>query len=615
MVWNVRGAGSKKFPGIMKDLVKIHKIEILVILEPRISGNTALNVIKKLGFSKYHVVDANGFSGGLWMLWNELVSCIDIVAYSRQSITALVKMNHGDWLFTAVYAHPCPGIRRQLWSYLDGIASASNLPWMIAGDFNELVNNSEKCGGNPFSHRGGLVEWIDRNQLIDLGFIGAQFTWCRQNDNGVLTWERLDRGLSNIDWRHNFPEAFVRHLPRVKSDHCPLLISLQSSHLPCANVKPFRFQAMWLLHPTFRSFVAEKWADCTGNILQITKDLSIALVDWNKDVFGSLFRNKKVLLARIGGIQKALCRRYSPFLVDLEKDLASDYQALLDQEELFWLQKSRNTWLREGDRNTKFFHLSTIIRRRRNKLEGLTNAQGMWTNDKKDMENIIVDYFKTLFAVQTMRYSNADLPQLFPRLGTSELGNLNCDINPQVIKDCLFSIGSLKAPGPDGFPAKFYHDFWDLCQGTFIELIAGCFSSASIPDALNDTLITLVPKVASPSSVSQLRPISLCNTLYKVVSKIIVQKLRPLMQKIVSPAQASFIPGRQIVDNIIVAQEVLHKFRNSKGKKGFIAWKIDLSKAYDRLHWDFIYDVLWEIGIRVRWTLVFGSIPPMVISQ
>ncbi|BFG18452.1 hypothetical protein CerSpe_047260 [Prunus speciosa] len=85
--------------------------------------------------------------------------------------------------------------------------------------------------------------------------------------------------------------------------------------------------------------------------------------------------------------------------------------------------------------------------------------------------------------------------------------------------------------------------------------------------------------------------------MYKVVSKIIVQKLRPFMQKVISPAQASFIPGRQIVDNIIVAQEVLHKFRNSKGKKGFIAWKIDLSKAYDRLHCDFIYDVLWEIGI------------------
>ncbi|BBN67603.1 Polynucleotidyl transferase, ribonuclease H-like superfamily protein [Prunus dulcis] len=340
---------------------------------------------------------------------------------------------------------PLPWHSKPIMELFGWIASASNLPWMIAGDFNELVNNSEKCGGYPISHGSGLVEWIDRNQLIDLGFIGAQ------------------------------------HLPRVKSDHCPLLISLQSSHLPCANVKPFRFQAMWLLHPTFRSFVVDKWAHYIGNILQKTKDLSKALADWNKDVFGCLFRNKKKLLARIGGIHKALYRRHSPFLVDLEKELDSDYQALLDQEELFWLQKSRNTWLKEGDRNTKFFHMSTIIRRRKNKLEGLTNEQ-----------------------------------------------------------------------------------------------------AASIPDALNDTLITLVPEVASPSSVAQLKPISLCNTMYKV--------------KVFSPAQASFIPGRQIVDNIIVSQEVLHKFRNSKGKKGFITWKIDLSKAYDRLHWDFIYDVLWEIG-------------------
>ncbi|CAL9017992.1 unnamed protein product [Prunus brigantina] len=213
----------------------------------------------------------------------------------------------------------------EAWSYLDGIASASNLPWMIAGDFNELVDNSEKCGGNPISHGSGLVEWIDRNQLIDLGFIGAQFTW-------------------------------------VKSDHCPLLISLQSSHLPCANVKPFIFQAMWLMHSTFRSFVVDKWANYFRNILQKTQDLSKALANWNKDVFGCLFRNKKKLLARIGSIRKALCRRHSPFLVDLEKELACDYQALLDQEELFWLQKSRNTWLKKGDRNIKFFHLSTIIR-------------------------------------------------------------------------------------------------------------------------------------------------------------------------------------------------------------------------------------------------------------
>ncbi|CAN6719122.1 unnamed protein product [Malus baccata var. baccata] len=64
------------------------------------------------------------------------------------------------------------------------------------------------------------------------------------------------------------------------------------------------------------------------------------------------------------------------------------------------------------------------------------------------------------------------------------------------------------------------------------------------------------------------------------------------------PTQVSFVPGRQIIDNVIVAQVILHKYRNTKGKKGFIAWKIDLSKAYDRLQWSFIRDVLWEIGLR-----------------
>ncbi|VVA35314.1 PREDICTED: reverse mRNAase, partial [Prunus dulcis] len=121
-----------------------------------------------------------------------------------------------------------------------------------------------------------------------------------------------------------------------------------------------------------------------------------------------------------------------------------------------------------------------------------------------------------------------------------------------------------------------------------------CFNTATLPDHLNETLIALVPKVERPMFMNQLRPISLCNTLYKVVSKILVSRLRPCMTKLVSPNQVSFVPGRQITDNIIVAQEVLHKFKNAKGKKGFIAWKIDLSKAYDRMQWPFIREVLWE---------------------
>lgn len=137
----------------------------------------------------------------------------------------------------------------------------------------------------------------------------------------------------------------------------------------------------------------------------------------------------------------------------------------------------------------------------------------------------------------------------------------------------------------------------NLCGEDVFKLVAKCFDHGHIPDGLGSTLITLVPKVQNPLSMAQFRPISLCNTIYKCITKIIVNRLRPPMGKLVSPCQASFIPGRQITYNIVIAQEVLRTFRRTKGRRGFMAWKIDLAKAYDRLKWSFIITCLKDIRI------------------
>lgn len=82
-----------------------------------------------------------------------------------------------------------------------------------------------------------------------------------------------------------------------------------------------------------------------------------------------------------------------------------------------------------------------------------------------------------------------------------------------------------------------------------------------------------------------------------MITKVIVARIRPFLQKWISPNQVSFVPGRHISDNIMVTQEILHKCRLAKGEKGFIIWKIDLSKAYDKLNWGFIDQVLCELKI------------------
>lgn len=152
----------------------------------------------------------------------------------------------------------------------------------------------------------------------------------------------------------------------------------------------------------------------------------------------------------------------------------------------------------------------------------------------------------------------------------------------------------MKAPGHDGFPALFYQSYWNIYATEVYNVVTDAFLSCSIPDGLNHTIISLIPKVAGPQNMTQFRPISLCTTVYKVISKIIVARIRPIMQYMISPNQVSYVPDRNISDNVMIAQEILFKFRKSTGKKGFFAWKIDLSKAYDRLRWDFIESVLFE---------------------
>ena len=118
------------------------------------------------------------------------------------------------------------------------------------------------------------------------------------------------------------------------------------------------------------------------------------------------------------------------------------------------------------------------------------------------------------------------------------------------------------------------------------------FRDSTIPPHLNETLIILIPKCSGADCLNSFRLISLCNTVYKVVTKIIVKRLRPLLPKLISPLQIASVPGRMGLDNMIITQEIIHSMSLKKGRAGFMAIKIDLEKAYDRLEWHFLRDVL-----------------------
>lgn len=103
------------------------------------------------------------------------------------------------------------------------------------------------------------------------------------------------------------------------------------------------------------------------------------------------------MLARIAGVQRALSLKHDRRLIKLGSKLRHDLDEILDREEVMWYQKSRVEWLKNGDRNTTFFHLSTIARRWKNKITAIKNEIGDWLYEKELVKNHIVNYFTDLF--------------------------------------------------------------------------------------------------------------------------------------------------------------------------------------------------------------------------
>lgn len=165
------------------------------------------------------------------------------------------------------------------------------------------------------------------------------------------------------------------------------------------------------------------------------------------------------------------------------------------------------------------------------------------------------------------------------------------------VKNALFSIHPYKAPGPDGFSACFFHSNWEAVGSVVTKEVQSFFRTGILPDSINETHVRLIPKIQAPKLVSDYRPIALCNVVYKLISKIITIRLKPILNGLISENQSAFVPGRAISDNVLITHEILHYLKNSKAVKHCtMAVKTDMSKAYDRLEWEFIRLVLARMG-------------------
>ena len=332
IVWNCRGALKPNFQRHVRELDRAHNPSIFVVMETRVGGDKAREIIDSLPFDGAILAETVGFAGGIWLMWNSDRVMVEQLASTEQEIHVEVKVLHSNfsWIFSAVYASPRIVERQVLWDNLSRVAGLHSKPWIIAGDFNEPLADVDKFGGRPVSINRSLLfkDCLDKCNMVDMGFSGPRYTWTNRREISSLIQERIDRFFMNPSWCLLYPDAKVTHLTRCHSDHCPVLLETNPSrqmHL----TRPFKFQSFWLSDPAFPNVVKQAWQQ-PRKLNEAIEVFSRQASLWNKNHFGNIFHKKKRVLARLDGVQRALASQPSVSLVTLENQLIRELDVVLE---------------------------------------------------------------------------------------------------------------------------------------------------------------------------------------------------------------------------------------------------------------------------------------------
>ncbi|WRX10499.1 Reverse transcriptase domain - like 10 [Theobroma cacao] len=473
-------------------------------------------------------------------------------------------------------------------------------PWCICGDFNIIKSTEEKIGDNlDYSGMALFIDFINSMELVNLPLSGGLFTW---SDNRAFpTMCHLDRFLVSDDIMLKFPAVIQRVLPRSTSDHNPISLSVNQSDW---GPKPFKLFSHWLENKDFISHLQESWKQIQDFALPNTslfdkiKKLKHSIKAWQEQHHEDDSKRILQLENDIDQMEKvAEQRQLNIFEKANYSALKSDLWKLRLREEQSWLQKSRLKWTQLGDRNTRFFHLTASNRIRVNCIQHL-QCNGFTTDDPNIIKNEVVPHFSNFFKKQDtlkLRQFNCPLNSISPE----QKLQLEAPFTEDEIWNAVQQCDGNKAPGPDGFNMDIFKKQWSIFKTDIISFMAEFFRTGKLNPKFNALFITLVPKVSSPSSIAQYRPISLVGSAYKILAKVLAVKLKSVINSVVGNNQFAFVKGRQILDCSLIANELVYSINKSK-KAGFL-FKADFEKAFDSVDWNYLDFIMKIMGFGAKW--------------
>ena len=544
-----------------------------------------------------HGPPPDGLSGGLALSWKASVQ-LDVLYSSPNIIDTCITSNNKIFFVSYVYGAPRKEERAEFWNKLSELGAQRKEAWLITGDFNDLLNNSEKVGG-PIRWEGSFLafrSFVTQHGIWDLQHSGNSLSWRGVRYSHFIQ-SRLDRAMANVEWSEMFPTGRCEYHRFEGSDHRPVL-TLFDNNLLKKKKGIFRFDRRLRDKPEIRAIVEDTWSTQPADSV-ITKICRVRtkIVEWTK----LQNQNSRALILSSQEQLEAALSDTTP-----DADLISSLQSILDkayvEEEQFWRQRSRIQWLSCGDRNSSFFHSVTRGRRALNKFAVIEDETGTAFFREEQIVQAIESFYQDIFSSRSTGDLSVVREVISPRISPEMNDALIAVPSDVEIKQAVFSINVDKAPGPDGFSADFYQSFWDIIGPDITRDIRDFFASGNLHKRQNETHVWMIPKISGPRKVADYRPIALCNTHYKIIAKILTKRLQPLLSHLISRHQSAFVPGRAISDNVLITHEILYYLRTSAARQRCtMAVKTDMSKAYDRIEWDFLREVMERLGFHSVW--------------
>jgi len=323
------------------------------------------------------------------------------------------------------------------------------------------------------------------------------------------------------------------------------------------------------------------------------KSLKDKIKVWNKDQFGDTLRKYKRIEEELNKMEEESDdRQLTDQQVLARKKLQQDLWEAAQAHESLLRQKARAKWIKEGDCNSRFFHLMINASRRNNCLKGVL-IDGSWIEEPAPVKEEVRRFF-----LQHFQESDYDKPRLdgirFQTIGSHHKDMLVEHFQEKEVKRAVWNCGSDKSPGLDGLNFKFIKQFKHVIKPDFFRFLDEFYANGIFPKGSNASFIALIPKLVDPQVLNDFKPISLIGCTYKIVAKILANRLKKVMPFIIHERQSAFIEGRHMLHSVVTTNEVVEEAKRCQ--KPCIVFKVDYEKAYDFVSWEFLTYMMGRMG-------------------